>query len=429
MTDKFLGIVRVGVLAILVALLAAPLNAVGLRADMLDEITLASGRTLQGDILEESETEITILVKVGGISAKQTFKRSEVLDIRYDAISVAPEATASAKLTPTEGTRPNEIPEDAGHIAYVIPVRGLVGVEAHEGILKRLWAEATEAGADTIIFNFDCHDGFYELEQYRDMIQDFKEEAREKEARLVAWVKDARGVAVSYALMFEEIYFEVGGTMGGGEVLDKMLKDRFTDEQVRAKMISAWVGICRGMAVEGGYDAELCEAMIRPEYTLFLEWEGDRPRFYRTQNPERTRIAVDTDESSEGIGVRLTAESAVEYRIARGVAATLEDLMYQLGQREYYHYEGTSEKVTDSWIDGLESAIRDYEDLRYQIQDINNYPNMDQLRKLGLQKQKLEDIRRLLLTWPPLQQMLVSLEQIELEIDMIKKQIRALNDG
>src|SRR5690606_6770439 len=179
-----------------------------------------------------------------------------------------------------------------------------------------------------------------------DFFEDIKREAKQKEIDLAVWISEARGVAVAYAMMFEQIYFRPTGWMGDGESFDKLLKDMYSDEDVQAKMISAWVSTCRGMAEEGGYSDLLCEAMIRPEVVLSLEWEGEDASFYQ-DTAHRWTVDGSTEEA-----LQLWADDARRYAVAKGVARTLDDLMFQLGYREYYHHEGKAEDLTEYWNEG-----------------------------------------------------------------------------
>ena len=150
--------------------------------------------------------------------------------------------------------------DDKRRRVYVLPIRGEIGYDAHERLIQKMWNNAKDLGVQTLVLEFDCQNGMPDLEEYRDLLEEIKDEAADSEIQVVVWIKEALGAATAYALMFPDIYFYKDGVMGGGQSIDISLKLSFKDPQVQAKMISAWLGILRGMAEEGGHDAVLCEA-------------------------------------------------------------------------------------------------------------------------------------------------------------------------
>lgn len=255
------------------------------QSDMLDQVTLLDGRQFSGNIVEETADAITMEVIKMGMRTKQTWARKDILEVQHDAVpntEVKQKTPANTEVKAASGKVLYD-PADTRHSVYKVPVRGPVGTDAHMRIIQMIWDEAIAAHAKTIVLEFDCHQDFGQpdLQEYRDFFEKIKRDARSKEIHVVVWVKQATGVALAYALMFPEIYFQPDGEMGGGGAIAESLSAQFSDPSVRAKMISAWTGICRGMAEEGGHDQLLCEAMIRPEVVLSMDYEGDQPRFRR----------------------------------------------------------------------------------------------------------------------------------------------------
>jgi hypothetical protein len=407
-----------------------------LRADQLDKITLTDGRSFVGEIIEETDEMLTMEVQFGRISAKKTWRKSEIIEIQHDVIDVLPTVEESSASVLKPGlARPD--PNDPRPVVYTIPLKGLIGWDLYPPLVEEMWDEAVEVGADIVIFEFDCHEGHYDLEEIRDMIQDFKAEAIEHEIRLIAWVKEARGTAVAYVLMFKEIIFSPDGYMGEGHQLDELLKEMWSDDDVRAKMISAWVGICRGMAIDGDHDAVLCEAMIRPELTLSVDFEGEEPNFYSNSTNPNYEVV----DSSVDTALRLTADEAnrfgvTPHRSARDVGG----IMQRLNIRDYVHYEGKSADTIDKWMEMRERGYEDYYNIRADMQLAGELAD-DPVRALGAQIRKLKEVVRMLKRCPPHTKApyginrvtgdhygIVSLEQIELEIEALQKEMKAIQE-
>jgi len=425
-TTRIAGLTRAVTAIVLIALLAGPVAtapAAGLLADdRHDRVTLADGRVFTGEIVEETDDAITMKVVFRGITTTQTWSKGDVLEVLHDVVPV--EGRDEAKPAGT-AARDEAAPGPDDHVVYILPLRDIIGFDAFPRILRRLWAEATEAGADTVIIEFEAQGGSSDLEEFRDLLQDIKAEADENEIELVLWMKECLGPAVAYALMFEEIYFYPGAIMGGGESLDEALKESWDDPYVLAKMISAWVGICRGMAEEGGYDATLVEAMIRPELVLSYEMDGRTPRFYPDTTSGRP---IDTSDEDT---LWLDAEQAQQFGICKDVVGSVDALMYELDHRDYVIYEGTAEELTEAWIDGWREANDEILPAMFQeLEDIDGFDESEEW-KLGSRLRIYKDMKRLIRRFPPIAKApygRVSEQQVDFWIEETRKQIQDLNE-
>ena len=388
----------------------------------MDRIVLADGREFVGDITEESDESVTIIVEVAGIRGSQTFPKSQILQIEHDKVARSADAASDRSVSSDARADNAELAEVSGRIVYVLPIRGLWGFDVYTSVVQNLWDEAIDAGAKTIVLEFDAEQGLADLEMYRDFFEDLKRDAREQEIEVVVWVKRAHHLVVAFALMWEDIYFHPDGSMGRGQMLDLMLKAMWSDEAVRQKMIAAWVGILRGMAVEGGYSAELCEAMIRPELLLSYDYEGDHAIFYADDTTGE--FVADSDPQ---LALDLTADDAARFAVSKGTARTLSELMFTLGHREFYHYEGRAVNLVESWIDGIRAAQLD---LQYILADIDRIlgggGGEDPRMLIGQAIRKWEEVRKIVRRYPPLQNEYPE-DTIDLEIERLRKQIQDMN--
>ena len=397
-------------------------------SDMLDQVTLVDGRQFSGNIVEETDEAITMEVIKMGMRTKQTWSRKDILEVLHDAVpnTEVKKTQAQAEVKAASGKVLYD-PSDTRHTVYKVPIRGQVGLDSHTRIIRMIWDEAIAAHAKTIILEFDCSQplGQADLEEYREFFEGLKREARSKEIRVVVWVKNAQGVALAYALMFPEIYFQPDGEMGGGWVINEQLSASFQDPSVRAKMVSAWTAICRGMAEEGDHDAMLCEAMIRPEFILSMDYEGDQPRF---RNDTQGKVVLDDKSGEEPENVlELTADQANKFGISGGTYRTVDDLMFNLGFREYRYVEGNAEEFATKWAEGWKKAMDEYGYIRADMALIDTYDEPIE-KKIAKKISKLRDVQALIKKWPPLELYIIP-EQIYFEIDTFKKELRNINNG
>jgi len=405
-----------------------------LLGDEAVQISLEDGRQFTGTVVEETDDSITVQITIKGMKTTRTWEKSEIVEILRN-VTISVENDQAKKIITVGDDQPGmPAPDSEIQIAYLIPVHGIIGWDAFAPLITEYWDEAMKAGADVVIFEFDCMEGHYNLEEFRDMIQDFKAEAAEKEVQLAAWVKEARGAAVSYVLMFETIYYHPGGYMGEGQYLDFMLKQMWDDPDVRAKMIAAWVGICRGMAEEGGHDAVLCEALIRPELVLSVEMHGDTPTFY--DNLDHEVIESDTE-----LALRLEYDLASRYGVARGVMDSMDDILYDMYIREYYYFEGKAVVGTEKWMERRVAGADDIQNLLAEIEMYDSW-NLEPLKLLGRKLNTYKKIERMIKKCPPhgvapwgwtqpYNELhgVYPLEQVQYQMDLILKQIRDIREA
>ena len=418
----------------------------------IDKITIINGQSFVGEIISETDDTVTMLVTISGISAEKTFNKSEISNIRRDAV-VRPtrgmtggstvNAAASGLRNEANSIPDRPDPNDPRPVVFKIPLKGLIGWDVTKQNVERLWKEAVDVGADYVIFEFDCHEGHFDLEELRDMFEDIKTEARENEIHLVAWIKEARGTAVAYVLMFDDIVFYPDGWMGDAKQLDDLLKANWQDPNVRAKMIAAWVGICRGMAIDGGHSGSLCEALIRPELHLWVKMEGEKPTFktYLTDE-DKNDPTIEVVDSSEEESVKLEAKDAKKFGVTRhGSARDKRTLMQQLDVREYIYYEGDSEMSIENFLALRKRGVEDVNDLLQDIAMITQMP-LDARGQIGQQITKWKKFVRILKACPPHMKApyginaitgdaygIMPLEQAEAAIQQLQQQMRAINEA
>jgi len=408
------------------------------QSEKMDRITLEDGHTYIGDIVTETDETITMRVSIAGISAMKTFLMRDVAGVEKDVV------TRPTKKADTRGDAklPEDYPDpnDTRPVVYKIPIKGLIGWDVTTKVVKKLWEEALQVHPKYVILEFDCHGGENELTDIRDMFQEMKTEANENEIKLVAWVKEARGTSVAFVLLFHEIIFTPDGWMGDGQELDTLLKLNYSDEDVRAKMISAWVGICKGMAISGDHNGALCDAMIRPELKLWVDMTGDVPFFMTFLSNKYKDNAPDVVDDSEEEAFKLTVKDAKKYGVATASPARdIHSLMAQLRVREYNYYEGSAESTIDNFMALRERSWEDFDNLRQDIVLIDQMP-IEEREKIGRKIQKWKKIIHILKACPPNYKApyyqtredrygIMSLENAEFQIKTLQQQLRDINNG
>lgn len=408
--------VILGALAVVIASAAAPLASLAPRSAMaaaveaehaMDRLILKSGKVVEGEILEETDSMVRIRVIVAGISAPTTFQKSEILEITHGAAKEATEekpaaaVKADSKATTTLKPRssgaeakPKAPVEPGAAQLYVVEMEGRFGLDVAETPLRQLFVDVDKTfddlvdgvGAESgrkvvdpalrqdhiLVIKVDLTSpaGMSTIFGAAKLAPVIMDEIVLKGRRIVFWVEQAAGGAAFLPWVSSEIYFTPEGLLGGIAEMDEFSSG---DHMVDEKLIGAFLGAAEGYAIKGGYSDHLpaLRAMIRRQNWLAVRFEGGKP-VYLTRMPvaadgEGWHILSDSgkgdfkDSSARGgnDSFVLDAEWAVKLGIARGSADTVDDLAFALGiHRNYVELtEHRGGKILEDWKKRIELAI------------------------------------------------------------------------
>ncbi|MCE2882902.1 MAG: hypothetical protein LW636_11180, partial [Planctomycetaceae bacterium] len=169
---------------------------------------------------------------------------------------------------------------------YVVPLKGQMGTDICMQLMKMYIEDIKKAKPDIIVlelFSADVNQNFYLkdddrgefglalLEEYRDMIKLFREDLRD--IPQVMWVDDSVGFGSLVALAWPDMYIKSDGRLMGLSRVSQLAAG-WEDPDVASKMLRATVGTGNGFLQQGGSPLELGEAMMLPEETLSINFEG-----------------------------------------------------------------------------------------------------------------------------------------------------------
>jgi hypothetical protein len=368
--------------------------------DTPDQLIFKDGRIIQGKVIEETDTHVKFLVVVAGISGEQTYSKADILAIERTERAAEGEAPP-ATTTPRSGGGPDrpaepvrtEASDDGAPRVYVMELEGKFGRDIAPTPIREMVKDAGKHKPDYLIVVLDnawenqigedlpdFAAAFDQLFLTEDIEPIFTKEIRDLwgyEPHIVVWVKNAMGGAAFLPLNFRNIYFAPRGKMGGIGNLTEIFGST-GDEIVREKQFSLRMGHARGMAVRGGYDTRIVEAMTRVDYVLSYRIENGLPVFEERMPKIELGERLLTD---DGDGDRedtieqlarnqgndtltLTADVAADLGISKGTAEDLDSLLFELQiERRHQLVEGGAERITKQWGRSLESAERSLRDL------------------------------------------------------------------
>ncbi|MCA9299611.1 MAG: hypothetical protein KDA28_11125 [Phycisphaerales bacterium] len=415
------------------------------------ELIFRDGRTVSGEVLEETATYIRVNVKIGSLSAPARYELSDILAIKRGA-EVA-EADTGKMADEKKDVRRPDLSKD-GPSYYVINLDGKFARDISPTPFREAVADAQKYLPDYLIIvldnewtdrfgrereEFDGSAGELFLAEELDPIYTSEIEANwEKQPEVVFWVKNAMGGSAFLPFNCRTIYFYPEGRMGG--ICNLIFQYGTTrDEMVREKLFSAFLRHMEGMAITGGYDTRIVKAMARMDYTLSVSFPGGKP-VYHERLPESNDEILLTNDGTESDNaatieelargdfkgaLTLKADMAQKLGLSKGTVETLDDLLFQLElERNGVAVEGRSDDIMDGWSDGVDSAERRIRELMGDYQEIQvqgDYRERTAAR--GRQRRILESILRLLTRYgevldPGGQQA----SQIRVQIEAIKQQ-------
>ncbi|MEN0020078.1 MAG: hypothetical protein AAF747_04240 [Planctomycetota bacterium] len=378
-----------------------------------DELVFKDGRTVVGNLISQDDNSVVFEIVVGSLKQKMTYSRAEILAV-VEGEDVAADAPAASNGSSTTPTTP-EPSEDAPSV-YVLNLTGWVGPNRMTGweqfadrggditptSVRRALDDAKKHRPDYLVIVIDntlaafgedeppedlfTPGSIYEAEELepiftREIPQDWG-----YEPEIVIWIKNAMGGISMLPFNFENIYFHPDGRMGGMGFVISQMYGAAQDAIVAEKWISATMGRVEGMAIRGGYDVRIVQAMALRRNVLsyrinngeveLLEREPQSPDEFLLTDNGFLRENVDGNAARvRGTGndvLTLRAEVAETLRISDGTVSSIDELIAELGiSRNYRLIDGRGDAILERWsrdvdraYDRLEQLGRDFADVR-----------------------------------------------------------------
>lgn len=411
--------------------------------EKLDRLVLASGRVVEGRILEEDADGVRIMVMLAGIEAPATYSAGEILKIERDV--VAPKGGGVTADDEDDFEIERDRSAGDGPVVYhmkldgmLIPGSGIGGAPPEPVIapstLRRALEDAAAHDPEAVIIEFDVTSasglgGVILVEDYGAIVEPFVANGM----RVVFWVERATGGAGLLPFSAPEIYFKPDGEMGG---LGQVGEIESGDDWVNRKLLSAALGHAAGMAIKGGYAPEIIRAMCVESNWLAARFDGGRVEYIEHEPRESDgegwiiltddgegKNADDEEELDQNDVLNLRADWAYRLGVSKGEFDDLDDLVWELGiDDDYVVEEGKGTAILENAADQVERTIDAFIRLQQEIEDLGNRDGarvLNVMKRLsGLYAAQAEVLD------PDGQQR----AQLEIQIQQIREDIRRSND-
>lgn len=396
-------------LALLATLLAMPQHtALGQDETSRDVLIMNDGRELYGRIVDETSSSVEFEIIRGSIRSTMTFSKSEIREILRDQ----PVEDKSADREQSEGgeeddgQRDEDVSSRYTHSGddpslpsiYVVPMEGQMGTDIHPSVYRKLKNDILEKDPDLIVIRMDCADrddlliplneateqGLFMHSEYRDLVNFFKDDLRH--IPQVMWVEDSYGFSSLIAMAWEDIYMSPRARLAGLARMSDMAGG-WSDADVRAKMLAAWLGIGRSFLEYGGHPYELAEALMRRKEILAASFRG---REVEWSLEGRGEILVD---NSRERALVFDAKLAEDLLLSKGTIEDLDDLLFLEGYREYRVLDTEVPNILERYWERWRSRFEQTEELIRDYQQYLNWAQGDErVRYLGRARNALNKI-------------------------------------
>ncbi len=459
MRNSLISILSVGLVAAAVMLVTPTLAAGGTTEQTEDIQRMVDGRVLHGRIISEDRFEIVFeyIERRLGLKTKLRLNTSDVQKIERDVVIVTQTAETKKRTTRRSSatSRPStDEPESRryGHskydslaadvpTLYLVPFKGAMGTDIHRDIYEKVVEDIRAHEPDVIVFVLDSSEypdlmipqvedprdsrGLLDIEEYRSLVSLLKSEL--VDYHQVLWIKDSVGLSSMLALAWDEIYMSPDARFWGlGAVIDRSGADKWSDDDVRAKMSAAWTAFVKSFLEYGGHSMELADAMMWPEKKLSASYRGREVVWSLNDLGE---FVIDNDDEKT---LALRAKAAEDLLISNGTIDSLDDLAFLLGYREYREIDGKGSQLVDTYVEKWRAQFEKTKELWADYEQHLNWASGDEtMRWLGKAKRDLEQIIKAMNRYKAVEtRWRTDINQtklgLEIEVEKLREQIRAL---
>lgn len=313
------------------ALLATPARALA-----EDVIVLKDGTKVTGFITDEKPEFVWVQVKFGEMKKPRLVQRSDIKEIirekpaQTEATNGATTTNAaggSGKVDGKDGKKDEEsrpaLNTGAARVA-VISQEEMVGPFMNADAFKHsLSLIPRDEKPDIVIMRINSGGGaLIEVPKLMDLVQkDLKPNYRS-----VAWIESAISAAAMTAMNMEEIYMMKRGNLGGA--VGFRMTGPGKAEAIKDAGLEQVIGLGEQIAKNGRYDPLVIRAM---QEFLPLSANIDQDGRVTWQADEKGQYLVNRKDRI----LTLNADDALKFRISKGTADTLPELLSLMGVQEY----------------------------------------------------------------------------------------------
>lgn len=305
------------------------------RPAVADVIVFEDGRTIRGEVLDETDYKVEFRYRKDGTWTTETFSRRGIEAIYAEAGDQSDRHEREGQpIFPKRSADPARASESAstdatGPLVAYIPLYGPVGVTVDgkvsgsfdASLVQACLERAAESGAIAVVLDIQSPGGLVdEMEAICETIIDWRDRLR-----IVAWPGDAFSAAAIITMTCPQIIVRPDSLFGAATIV---APDGDAMTAIEAKMASPHYARQRQYMQHSGHPYEVVAAMTIQETRLW--WSKDDG--FTTDEPSDRTAWREVDSATSVLTV--TAEDALRWNLADHEAEHLEDVIAALALGE-----------------------------------------------------------------------------------------------
>jgi hypothetical protein len=361
------------------------------RALAADTIVLKDGTKIEGTITDEKPEFVWITIKFGELKKPRLVNRTDIKEIvrekpAADAAAASTDPKAPAKIDGKKDDEKRPALNSGATRVAVISQEEMVGpfmnAEAFKYAVDLI---PKDQKPDIVVMRINSGGGaLIEVPKLMDLIQkDLK-----PHYRVVAWIESAISAAAMTSMNIEEIYMMKRGNLGGAVAFSTSGGKATAMKDEGLEMV---LKLGEQIAKNGRYDPLVIRAM---QEFMPLSANIDADGRVTWQADDKGQFLVNRKDRI----LTFNAEDALKFKISKGTADTLPELMSLLGVQEYVEVGNPADKHMVEFRENVQKAQVEIAELRQKLNFIiGNASNLrdkkDRDREFGKAKNYVDQMK------------------------------------
>lgn len=225
---------------------------------------------------------------------------------------------------------------------YVLPIRGVFGLQVADSVVAAAYDEARSLKASIVVLEIESPGGSVEeLKKIQATVRKYSD------IRTIAFIRDAKSAAAILAMSCPDIVMAPAAAIGAAVPL--RIGPDGTPQNIEAKFESALRADFRAAAENAGHEPLLVDGMMRDDVELFLVRAGGG---YRVSEQRGDKIL-----KKKGQILTLTTKEAFECGLSAGTAVRIEDCFKTLKLKNLKDIGPHGRQRSEAWSKVVDDAM------------------------------------------------------------------------
>ncbi|GMU84382.1 MAG: hypothetical protein AMXMBFR47_42520 [Planctomycetota bacterium] len=236
-----------------------------------------------------------------------------------------------------------------GDAYYVLPIRGVFGLQVADSVVAAAYDEARKLKASAVVLEIESPGGSVEeLKRIQATVRKYSD------IRTIAYIREAKSAAAILAMSCPDIVMAPAAAIGAAVPL--RIGPDGTPQNIEAKFESSMRADFRAAAENAGHEPLLVDGMMREDVELYLVRVGGG---YKVSEHRGDKIL-----KKKGQILTLTTKEALECGLSSGTATRIEDCFKALKLKNYRDIGPQGRERSEAWAKQVDEALEKMKESR-----------------------------------------------------------------